>query len=121
MQMEQEMNTMKAMMESMRTFIEQMQGPKNKTDKPDTGETKQRNRVVLEEKYFRRVEKFDGEPTKFRGWIFNLLVSIGQVDEQLGKELKLVFSKGHDENWDPELDVELKRTYTIHIHQNSSE
>ena len=29
-------------------------------------------RVVLDEKYFRRIEKFDGDVNKFRGWLFDL-------------------------------------------------
>jgi hypothetical protein len=27
--------------------------------------------VRLEEKYFRRVDKFDGDLSKFRGWLFD--------------------------------------------------
>eukprot|EP00973_Karenia_brevis_P086082 11937595-Karenia_brevis.AAC.1 len=26
----------------------------------------------LEEKYFRRIEKFNGDPTQFRTWLFNV-------------------------------------------------
>ena len=29
-------------------------------------------KVILEEKYFRRVEKFDGDLTKYKSWIFDL-------------------------------------------------
>ena len=32
------------------------------------------NKIVLEEKYFRRMDKFDGDATKFRAWIFDLQV-----------------------------------------------
>eukprot|EP00973_Karenia_brevis_P021366 2936683-Karenia_brevis.AAC.1 len=32
----------------------------------------------LEEKYFRRIEKFNGDPNQFRTWLFNVKVSLGQ-------------------------------------------
>eukprot|EP00973_Karenia_brevis_P034363 4740439-Karenia_brevis.AAC.1 len=46
------------------------------------------NKVVLDEKYFRRMEKFDGEQKAFRNLKFNLEVAIGQVDQGLAKEIK---------------------------------
>ena len=48
------------------------QGLARKEEKPNKGS------VVLDEKYFRRMEKFEGDPSKFRGWLFDLLVAIGQ-------------------------------------------
>ena len=66
-----------------------------------------KHHVILDEKYFRRVDKFDGDLSKFRGWLFDLLVSIGQVDSELAKELKVLLSRGLDESWDPERDVGL--------------
>eukprot|EP00973_Karenia_brevis_P015958 2181849-Karenia_brevis.AAC.1 len=36
--------------------------------------------VCLDEKYFRRIEKYGGDPVQFRMWVFNLKVAIGQVD-----------------------------------------
>ena len=36
--------------------------------------------VVLDEKYFRRVDKFDGDPDKYRAWIFEVVVALAQVD-----------------------------------------
>ena len=33
-------------------------------------------RVVLDEKYFRKLPTYDGAPEKFRGWLFKLCVSI---------------------------------------------
>ncbi len=74
---------------------------------PEAGCGNERNddsnkrRVILEEKYFRRIDRFGGDAAKFREWKFELLVSIGQVDEELGNDLKLMLAKGHDDNWDP--------------------
>eukprot|EP00973_Karenia_brevis_P086898 12051862-Karenia_brevis.AAC.1 len=39
-----------------------------------------------EEKYFRRIDKFTGEANQFRTWMFNLKVSLGQVDSKLAEE-----------------------------------
>eukprot|EP00973_Karenia_brevis_P074421 10339948-Karenia_brevis.AAC.1 len=36
----------------------------------------------LEEKNFRRIDKFDGNSKEFRGWVFNLEVALGQVDKE---------------------------------------
>ena len=52
------------------------------------GEGGGERRVVLEEKYFRRMDKFEGDMVKFRRWIFNLGVAIGGVDEKLSKTLE---------------------------------
>eukprot|EP00973_Karenia_brevis_P023737 3271421-Karenia_brevis.AAC.1 len=41
------------------------------------------NRVKLDEKYFGRIEKFDGNIKGFREWIFNLEVALGQIDREL--------------------------------------
>eukprot|EP00973_Karenia_brevis_P050779 7053694-Karenia_brevis.AAC.1 len=38
-------------------------------------------RSTLEEKYFRRMDKFGGDSSKFRLWLFNLGVAIGSVDK----------------------------------------
>eukprot|EP00973_Karenia_brevis_P057404 7985526-Karenia_brevis.AAC.1 len=40
----------------------------------------------LEEKYFRRIDKFSGEANQFRTWMFNIKVSLGQVDHRLAEE-----------------------------------
>ena len=44
--------------------------------------------MVLDEKCFRRIERFDRDLQKFRGWLFEVLVAIGQVDAALAKELE---------------------------------
>ena len=63
------------------------------------------NRMVLDEKYFRRVERFEGDVSKFRGWLFDLMVPLGQVDQDLGREVQRVLSAGTGEKsadkWDP--------------------
>eukprot|EP00973_Karenia_brevis_P027191 3751010-Karenia_brevis.AAC.1 len=41
------------------------------------------NRVKLDEKYFRRIEKVGGNIKEFRGWMFNIEVALGQVDREL--------------------------------------
>ncbi len=39
-------------------------------------ENQRGKRVTLDEKYFRRVNAFEGEIGKFRGWLFDLTVAI---------------------------------------------
>ena len=75
--------------------------------------SQERKYVILEEKYFRRVDKFDGDVVKFRGWLFDVLVAISQVDDSLGSVLKGIIAKGHDETWDPKTDLTLDQQ----IHQ----
>ena len=41
------------------------------------------SKVILEERYFRRMEQFGGDLSRLRGWTFDLLVAIGQVDKGL--------------------------------------
>ena len=40
--------------------------------------------MTLDEKYFRRVDKFDGDRSKFRGWLFDLIEAINQINPELG-------------------------------------
>ena len=51
----------------------------------DRGEGK---RVVLDQKHFQRVDKFEGNPAKFKSWIFDLITAVGSVDLNLAKDLK---------------------------------
>ena len=63
------------------------------------------NKVILDEKYFRRMEKFGGDASVFRGWLFDLLVAIGQIDSILQRELKDMLKLEFEEkNWDPVID-----------------
>ena len=45
-------------------------------------------RVVLDEKYFRRREKFDGTFAKFKSWVFDLITAVGSVDQSLAGDMK---------------------------------
>ena len=45
--------------------------------------------VVLDEKHFRRCDKFEGNPAKFKSWMFDLATAIEYVDHGLAKDLKL--------------------------------
>ena len=49
--------------------------------------------ILFGEKHFRRMLKFEGDSTKFRAWIFDLLVAIGQVDDRLAVALKQIMKK----------------------------
>ena len=52
----------------------------------------------LEEKHFRRVEKFVGDSGKFRGWLFDVLVGVGMVNRDLQEMVKRFMArrKGND-------------------------
>ena len=60
----------------------QFQGD-NRTQ-PDR-DNRDRRFLTLDETYFRRMDKYDEDPTKFRGWLFDLLVTIGKGGSKLGK------------------------------------
>ena len=64
-------------------------------------------RVVLDERYFRKLPTFTGLPEKFRGWMFQLRINVGSVDGELSRELQRVLSEGHDDSWDPRADNNL--------------
>ena len=36
-------------------------------------------KVTLDERYFRRMEKFEGDKQTYRSWRFDFLVAVGQV------------------------------------------
>ena len=55
-----------------------------------------RNRVILEEKHFRRMGTFSGDSGKFRSWFFDLMVCIGQVDQQLSSALEGMVKKWNE-------------------------
>ena len=61
----------------------------------------------LDERYFRKMDKFDGDQTKYRMWRYDLLVCIGQVDHPLCNEIKSMLGKAGEttgvlpEKWDP--------------------
>eukprot|EP00973_Karenia_brevis_P094854 12424526-Karenia_brevis.AAC.1 len=43
-------------------------------------QSEHRSKVVLDEKNFRRMDKFSGDPSVHRMWLFNLGAAHGQVD-----------------------------------------
>ena len=49
---------------------------------------------------------FDGNQAKFRGWVFDLLVAVGQINKDLSKELKSIMQK--EEDWNPDEHLENK-------------
>ena len=55
-------------------------------DRP-TGNGGSENRVILDERNFRTLDPFDGDVGKFRGWRFDLMVAMSQVNPKLGSEL----------------------------------
>ena len=52
---------------------------------------------------------FDGDRSRFRGWIFDLTVCVGKVDKEIaGQMVKLTASgRSKDDRWDPRLDQEV--------------
>ncbi len=70
-----------------------------------------RNRVTLEEKYFRRIIAFEGDFAKFRSWLFDLSVAIGQVDKELAGELERLLKIPEQDKWRPEEDRLLRRDF----------
>ena len=65
--------------------------------------------VRLDENCFRRVDRFDGDATKYRSWLFEFIVASGQIDSRLGMELKRLVSKEWGGEWpekrDPRDDI----------------
>jgi hypothetical protein len=66
------------------------------------------NRAALEEKYFQRISSFEGDTGKLRGWLFDLTVATGQVDEGLAGELVRLHKLDDGDKWKPEEDRFLK-------------
>ena len=72
------------------------QGPR------ESGENTRKKWVVLDEKYFRRVEMFDGDFGKYRSWLFDVLVAIGGLHKCLAEMLKhMLEMKNLGEDWTP--------------------
>ena len=49
--------------------------------------------VVLDEKYFRRVDKFTGEASMYRGWLFDLVMTLNQIDTELSDQVNKVVAE----------------------------
>ena len=55
--------------------------------------------VKLHIKYFSRVEKFDGDMSKFREWLFDVFVVVGQIDQSGSNGAQRSATNGRQ--WDP--------------------
>ena len=58
--------------------------------------------MVLDEKYFRRLKAFNGDVSEYRGWLFDLITVLNQIDSAVAEEIKKVL-KGCEydgQNWD---------------------
>ena len=42
----------------------------------------------MDEKLFRRIDKFDGNPAKFKSWIFDVVAASEYVEHDMAKDLK---------------------------------
>ena len=42
----------------------------------------------MDEKHFRRIDKFDGNPAKFKSWMFDLVTAVEYVEHDLARDLK---------------------------------
>ena len=77
-----------------------------------TSATKVLGKVILDEKYFRRIPIFNGGQSEYRPWMFQLLTAIGQVDRELLKEIKALLKryKGPDPSkWKPSSDPDMNQ------------
>ena len=75
-------------------------------EKPGKGSTgfspDKRVWVALDEKHFRRLDKFSGEAALYRGWLFDLVMALNQIDPDLAKEVNKVVSEcgSEGEKWE---------------------
>ena len=47
----------------------------------------------LDERQFRRVDKFKGEKDKYKSWLYEVLTGVGRINPELGKEIKELLKK----------------------------
>ena len=94
--MAMEMAQMKQMIDLMQqaaTAAGAGQGQGSGGNSPDWGEGKGFGKggyqSLMDEKHFRRVDKFEGNPAKFKSWMFDLLTACEYVDPSLARDLKL--------------------------------
>ena len=59
---------------------------KDKSSGKDWDKDKGGSRALFDEKYFRRVHKFNGGLTKCQRWYFDFIVAIGKADVYLAEE-----------------------------------
>eukprot|EP00973_Karenia_brevis_P031029 4280676-Karenia_brevis.AAC.1 len=62
----------------------------------------------LEEKYIRRIDKYDGSIKGFREWIFNIEVAFGQIDRELAYMVRELIRRDDmqrfPDSWNPKED-----------------
>ena len=51
----------------------------------------------LDERQFRRVDKFKGDKDKYKSWLYEVQTGVGRVNPELGKELKELLKKYREE------------------------
>ena len=64
------------------------------------GDGDERGRALLNRKDFGLVDKFDGNQSKFKSWLFDLITALGSVDQDLTRQIKdLLKSWTMDHGW----------------------
>jgi hypothetical protein len=75
---------------------------------------------ALDEKHFRRMDKFEGDVGKFRSWIFDLEVALGSIDSELGKVVKALLRENipdpSEANMDQNLDQDTQDKYSTELY-----
>ena len=66
---------------------------KENVTRPSAGPDQDKRWVLLDEKYFRRLDKFSGDASAYRGWIFDLVMVLNQIDPDLAKEVNKVIGE----------------------------
>ena len=95
------------------TMSQMVQGPRAGEPWSTHPSSRTGYRVVLDEKHFKKVEKFSGGRKKddidYKTWMLDLNVATNKVDSRLGAEVKKLVLRHIKEDWDPGLDVDLDR------------
>ena len=76
--------------------------------------------MLLEEKDFRRVDKLEGDPAQFRGWIFDVFTALNHVDSLLAADLHRMMARdainGKTEKWEPGMDLDCDHSMYVKYH-----
>lgn len=64
-------------------------------------------RVVLEGEYFRKIDVFERDRSRFRHWLFDFSVAIWTNDKKLATELDRLMKSVLGDKWDPETDSDV--------------
>eukprot|EP00973_Karenia_brevis_P015315 2095297-Karenia_brevis.AAC.1 len=68
--------------------VQQLQQQSSSSSGRKEESDEKKKRVVLDERDFRRMDKFIGEAAQFRMWTFNFGIVLGQVDGELAEEAR---------------------------------